>query len=157
MITTNDTALQRAVKETSVRFYAKDKSCPANWEPGGFDFLSPCLEEAKLMSKLLNKQEYLKWLKQFMPGLLSQPSSLFKIAIVKDRTDGKLVHLDGLNFSRAACLYQIAQKLPEQYAKAIRQLASQHMEAALPNVVSGNYAGEHWLASFAVYALTNSH
>jgi len=155
-IVANDTALQRAVKQAAIRFYKNDKSCPASWEPGGSDFLSPCLEEAKLMSKVLSKQQFFPWLKQFMPTLLSQPSSVFKIAIVKDRSDGKLVHLDGLNFSRAACLYEIAKNIPAQYGNPIRQLAFQHLQAALPHVVSGSYAGEHWLGSFAVYALYES-
>jgi hypothetical protein len=153
-ITARDSALQKAVKDASLRFYLNDKSCPANWEPGGYDFLSPCLEEARLMSRILGKSNYTEWLKHFMPGLFTKPASLFRIAVVKDRTDGKLVHLDGLNFSRSWCLNEIAQKLPEQFAKPIRQLAAQHLEAALPQVVSGNYAGEHWLASFAVYALS---
>ena len=30
---------------------------------------------------------------------------------VVDRTDGHLVHLDGLNFSRAWCLYNFARRL----------------------------------------------
>jgi hypothetical protein len=155
-IAAKDTALQHAVKEAAFRFYRNDKNCPANWEPGGYDFLSPCLEEAKLMSKLLSKQEYTAWLTNFLPALMKPSSTLFKIATVKDRTDGKLVHLDGLNFSRAACFIQVAHQLPERYSKPILQLAVQHLQAALPHVVSGNYAGEHWLASFAVYALSGN-
>jgi hypothetical protein len=31
--------------------------------------------------------------------------------------------------------------------------AIRHLNAGLPNIASGNYGGEHWLASFAVYAL----
>ena len=40
--------------------------------------------------------------------------TIYKISYsckVIDRTDGKLVHLDGLNFSRAWCLYNLAQRL----------------------------------------------
>ena len=32
--------------------------------------------------------------------------------------------------------------------------AARHAESALEHVASGDYAGEHWLASFAVYLLT---
>ena len=71
---------------------------------------------------------------------------------VNDRTDGKLVHLDGLNLSRAWCLKGIASTI---HNKHLLDLANEHLEAALPQVASGNYEGEHWLASFAVYALTN--
>jgi hypothetical protein len=77
----------------------------------------------------------------------------FKIATgkVTDRTDGKLVHLDGLNLSRAWCLKGIAAVININH---VTVLANEHLEAALPQVASGDYAGEHWLASFAVYALT---
>lgn len=153
-VTAKDIALQNAVRSAAVRFYGKDKDCPVSWEPGGYDFLSPCLEEAKLMGKLLNRQQYASWLKQFMPGLLKDASSVFQIATVKDRSDGKLVHLDGLNLSRAACLLEIADGLPARESSALRKLGTQHLQAALPTLVSGHYAGEHWLASFAVYALS---
>jgi len=73
--------------------------------------------------------------------------------LVKDRTDGKLVHLDGLNLSRAWDLYGIAQHFPANRAQ-LHKVAYRHLNAALPHVASGNYMGEHWLASFAVYAMT---
>jgi hypothetical protein len=149
-----DTVLQRSIREAAARFYAPDKGCPIAWEPGGYDFLSPCLEEARLMSRLLYGPAYLEWLRAFLPGLFSKPADLLKVGIVRDRSDGKLVHLDGLNFSRAWCLLEIAEKLPKRYAAPVQALAARHLSAALPNVVSGNYAGEHWLASFAVYALS---
>lgn len=152
-ITAGDTALQNAIRTAAIRFYNKDRNCPASWEPGGYDFLSPCLEEASLMSRVLPGTAYQQWLKQFMPALFTRPEDIFSIAEVKDVTDGKLVHLNGLNFSRAWCLYNIANHLPAQAAKPIRSLAKKHLTSALPNIVSGDYAGEHWLGSFAVYAL----
>jgi len=33
--------------------------------------------------------------------------------VVSDRKDGTMVHLDGLNFSRAWCLYGLAKQYPE--------------------------------------------
>ncbi|RPE13698.1 DUF2891 domain-containing protein [Chitinophaga lutea] len=150
---TRDTALQSAIREAAMRFYAKDRNCPASWEPGGYDFLSPCLEEADLMWRILPAATYKTWVKEFLPGLFEKDPQLFSIAAVKDRTDGKLVHLDGLNLSRAWCLYGIARQVGEN-GNAIRELANRHLHAALPHVASGDYAGEHWLATFAVYALT---
>lgn len=150
--TAKDTALQSSIRGAAMRFYANDRDCPASWEPGGYDFLSPCLEEADLMWRILPEAEYKVWLKRFLPGLFRQ-EPLFHIATVNDRTDGKLVHLDGLNLSRAWCLYGIARHAGDR-APAIRELASRHLRAALPHVASGDYAGEHWLATFAVYALT---
>lgn len=151
--TANDTALQHAIRKAAIRFYAADKNCPVAWEPGGYDFLSPCLEEADLMWRILPAQEYQTWIKAFLPELFAPQLTVFKVAQVKDVTDGKLVHLNGLNLSRAWCLYGIARHVTENRTE-ILQLANLHLESAIPHVASGNYAGEHWLASFAVYALT---
>jgi hypothetical protein len=147
----NDTALNNAIRKSAMRFYYNDKNCPFSWEPGGNDFLSPCLEEADLMRKILAPATFTKWLKQFMPELFN-PNFKMATGKVNDRTDGKLVHLDGLNLSRAWCLKGIAAAIHDTH---VLQLANEHLEAALPQVASGNYAGEHWLASFAVYALMN--
>ena len=73
-----------------------------------------------------------------------------------DRTDPQLVHLDGLNLSRAWCMRSVAAALPadDPARAALASSAARHAEAALEHVASGDYAGEHWLASFAVYLLT---
>ena len=146
----HDTTLSKSINKASMRFYFGDTHCPFSWEPGGSDFLSPCLEEADLMRKILNKQQFNLWLRQFMPQLFD-PKLKIEPGKVKDRTDGKLVHLDGLNLSRAWCLKGIAATINNKH---LFELANEHLEAALPQVASGNYEGEHWLASFAVYALT---
>lgn len=155
-VTANDTSLQQAIRKAAMRFYAGDKSCPVAWEPGGYDFLSPCLEEADLMSRILPAKDYQQWIRNFLPDLFAKEITVFKVAQVKDITDGKLVHLYGLNLSRAWCLYGIARHVTDNRA-AILQLANQHLEAAIPHVANGDYAGEHWLASFAVYTLTTEH
>ncbi|WP_256006772.1 DUF2891 domain-containing protein [Pedobacter deserti] len=144
--------LQNVVKETAVRFYQNDANCPFNWEPGGADFLSPCLEEADLMARVLTGKQFEKWFKKFLPSASKTNFNIIP-GEVKDRSDGKLVHLDGLNLSRASALYNIG----KHYSKNQKQLfvlANKHLSSALPNVASGDYMGEHWLASFAVYALT---
>ncbi|MBL0055680.1 MAG: DUF2891 domain-containing protein [Chitinophagaceae bacterium] len=146
-----DDKLSAAIRVAAGRFYGKDKNCPFGWEPGGSDFLSPCLEEADLMRKVLPPAQFMGWLKKFMPQLFD-PTLKIEPGKVKDRTDGKLVHLDGLNLSRAWCLKGIAAVTGNKH---LLQLANEHLEAALPQVASGDYAGEHWLASFAVYALTS--
>lgn len=147
----NDTALKRSINNAAIRFYANDTNCPFSWEPGGNDFLSPCLEEADLMRKVLPKKAFIVWLKKFMPQLFDKHLKI-ETGKVKDRSDGKLVHLDGLNLSRAWCLKGIAATLNNQH---LLDLANEHLMAALPQVATGNYEGEHWLASFAIYALTN--
>jgi len=130
-------------------YYLSDEICPLTWEPGGFDFLSPCLEEASLMSRVLPKEEYVTWLDKFLPQLKDRNFSL-AVGKVSDRTDGKLVHLDGVNFSRAWCLNSIA-KVDPQYDHLIA-VANAHIENSLPSLVGDSYEGGHWLGSFAIYA-----
>ncbi|WP_134089765.1 DUF2891 domain-containing protein [Olivibacter sp. XZL3] len=151
-VETKNDSLLHIIRETALRFYKNDVGCPITWEPGGSDFLSPCLEEADLMWRILPPADYASWVEKFLPSLFSGQLSLAP-GTVTDRSDGKLVHLDGLNLSRAWCLYGIAHHSPKN-KKALISLANEHLAAALPHVASGDYMGEHWLASFAVYALT---
>ncbi len=144
--------LRRIIRNTALRFFANDKNCPLSWEPDGADFLSPCLEEADLMWRILPPADYRKWVRRFLPQLFKKSFHL-EPGTVSDRTDGKLVHLDGLNLSRAWCLYGIARHAGRKEQQLLA-LAKIHLDAALPNIASGDYMGEHWLASFAVYALT---
>ncbi len=150
--TAKDDSLKNSIIEAAMRFYNNDADCPLQWEPGGSDFLSPCLEEADLMWRILPAAQYEIWLNKFLP-VLFKPDFDMPVGEVKDRTDGRLVHLDGLNFSRAWNLYGIAAHVKNNQQRLV-EVANKHMSAALPHVASGDYMGEHWLASFAVYALT---
>ncbi len=141
--------LRALVEKRAKDFFMNDKGCPLGWEPSGFDFLSPCLEEADIMRRVLPGKEFAEWLKGFLPQLADSEFSLAPGEVV-DRTDGKLVHLDGLNFSRAWCLYGIAGEI-EEYGH-LRRVADEHMRRSLAAIAVGTYEGEHWLASFAIYA-----
>lgn len=144
--------LKLSIEENSKRLYLKDENCPISWEPDGMDFLSPCLEEVGLMQRILNKDEFLTWLDKFLPQLKDK-NFTWEVAKVSDRTDGHLVHLDGLNFSRAWVLYRLVKSFPEQYGH-LKQEADKHLAYSLPSITDGSYEGEHWLASFALYALS---
>ncbi len=122
--TMKHTDLQEVIVGSVDRFYLNDKGCPLNWEPSGFDFLSPCLEEANLIRKVLSPDEFGSWFGEFLPQL-TEPSFALQTGKVSDRTDGKLVHIDGLNFSRAWCLYGIAESLPEY--SHLKQIANEHI------------------------------
>ena len=145
--------LKTAIKSRARDFYLNDRNCPLSWEPSGFDFLSPCLEEIDLMRKVLNKQEFDSWMEYFLPQLKDKDFDL-KPGIVSDRTDGKLVHLDGLNFSRAWVLYGLARQYAEY--RHLIPIANEHIKHSLPNLVGDSYEGGHWLGSFALYALTTN-
>lgn len=145
-----DAELAQSIRDTALRFYAEDKNCPLSWEPSGSDFLSPCFEEADVMRKVMAEAEYRNWLKGFLPQLSDRDFTLAP-GQVSDRADGHLVHLDGLNFSRAWCLYGIAETLPEYVH--LQPIADAHIRHSLPAIVDDNYSGTHWLASFALQAL----
>jgi len=149
--------LETLVVERSRTYFAHDLNYPASWEPGGEDFFSPALMEADLMRRVMSKTEFAGWFHRFLPGVSrGEPKALLQPAIVTDRTDPKLVHLDGLNLSRAWCMRSIAAALPrnDPARRALTRSAAAHAQAALAHVASGNYEGEHWLASFAVFMLT---
>jgi len=150
-----DAALLEAIRSRSVEWFADDADCQA-WEPSGEDFLSPALMEAELMRRILPPTDFLAWLGRFLPRLeRSEPATLFAPAVVTDPSDGKLAHLDGVNLSRAWCWRGLAGALPDGDPRRGPMLtaAEQHVEASLP-AVAGDYMGEHWLASFALLALT---
>lgn len=152
--TVGDGVLAALLRDAAQRWYAADADCQA-WEPGADDFLSPALMEAECMRRLLPAARFAPWFDRFLPRLGQDlPATLFTPAIVSDRSDGKIAHLDGLNLSRAWCFRSLAGALPEGDPRRAPMLraAEAHLAASLPHV-AGDYMGEHWLASFAVLAL----
>ena len=151
--TIGDMGLKQLIEKRARDFYYKDENCPIDWEPSGYDFLSPCLEEVDIMRRVLPADEFLKWMDTFLPELANQNYHL-KVGEVSDRDDGKLVHLDGLNFSRAWVFYGLAKQFPKY--KHLENLANEHLAYSYPNLVGDSYEGGHWLGSFAIYALNTA-
>jgi hypothetical protein len=149
--TVKNTRLQTLIKNRALDWFSEDKGCPLSWEPSGFDFLSPCFQELDVMRKVMDEKAFLDWSEHFMPELHS-PAFQLEPGKVSDRTDGKLVHLDGLNFSRAWVIYGLAGQFPETFGHLL-PVANAHVSYSLPSIVDDNYEGTHWLGSFAVYAL----
>ena len=149
-----DTALTALFAAKARAWYLADRDAQA-WEPSGDEFLSATLMEAECLRRLLPADEFGPWLAAFLPRAAQrQPATLFTPATVSDRSDGKIAHLDGLNFSRAWCWREIAASLPDGHplTSVAQATADDHMAASLPHV-AGDYMGEHWLASFALLAL----
>jgi len=144
--------LRVLIENRAKDFYNDDQDCPIEWEPSGFDFLSPCLEEAALMKRVLSVEDFKVWIGGFLPEL-SDESFDWSVGEVSDRTDGKLVHLDGVNFSRAWSLNYVAKGLSEY--QHLQNLANKHINYSLPSIVGDSYEGGHWLGSFAIYALNS--
>lgn len=149
--TVGNEPLRSLIEQRARDFYSNDIHCPLSWEPGGTDFLSPCLEEAAIMKRVLPMEDFVKWMDQFLPQLKDKAFDL-EPGIVSDRTDGKLVHLDGVNFSRAWDLNEIAKGLPEY--QHLKNIANKHINYSLPAIVDDHYEGGHWLGTFAIYALS---
>ncbi len=152
-----DPSLFTLMAETAWRWHEADRDCQA-WEPSGEDFLSPALTEAACLARLLPPARFGPWRDRFLPWMgARQPASLFTPARVADRSDGRIVHLDGLNLSRAWCWRILAATMERQDPRrdTLEQTAAAHVAASLPHV-DGHYMGAHWLASFAVLALDGS-
>ena len=152
-----DPALEAMVAAKARAFHLGDRDCPLNYEPSGQDFLSPCIAEADLMRRVLPPAEFAAWLTTFLPRLPADDSAdWLPIAVVTDRADGKLAHLDGLNLSRAWMLEGIASGLPAGDARrsALMAAARAHAASGLAAVTGQHYAGGHWLGSFATYLTT---
>lgn len=150
----NDPDLFALMRDKVIAWYGADRGAQA-WEPSQDDFLSPTLAEAECMRRCLAPSAFRAWFEDFLPNAANEePASLFAPARVSDRTDGKIAHLDGLNFSRAWCWRAITTALgPDHPATArARKAADTHIAASLPHV-AGDYMGEHWLATFALLAL----
>ena len=140
---------------TTDGFYELERFPSTGARMARFEAEAPALAEAECMRRLLPPDEFTGWFARFLPRLAEgEPATLFRPAAVSDRGDGKIVHLDGLNLSRAWCWRSLAAALPESDGRRRRmeESAEAHLAAALPHV-AGDYMGEHWLASFAVLAL----
>lgn len=150
-VTTKNEEFKTLIENRAKDFYLNDHDCPLSWEPSGFDFLSPCLQEVDVMRKILPKSAFILWTDSFMPEL-KNTGFVIEAGVVSDRTDGKLVHLDGLNLSRAWVLYGLVNQYPENYSH-LKVLADNHMAHTFDDIFEDSYEGGHWLGSFALYAL----
>ncbi|MEZ5967760.1 MAG: DUF2891 domain-containing protein [Hyphomonas sp.] len=155
--TANRPEFHSLIAQKAREFHEHDVNCPLSYEPSGEDFLSPCLMEADLMRRVMEQDEFAAWLTTFLPQIpLDGSANWLEPGIVRDASDGKLVHLDGLNLSRAWALEGIASVLPsdDRRRAALLAAATRHKETGVAAVSDAHYAGSHWLASFATYLET---
>jgi hypothetical protein len=154
-----DRDMRALLADAARRYYQNDRDCPLAYEPSGHDFLSPCLAEADFMRRVLAPADFSRWLSVALPRIPNNGHREWLTpAIVTNRSDPKLAHLDGLNLSRAWMLEGIAQSLPAKDDRvfALRNVAADHRAAALPAVTGEHYEGGHWLGTFAVYLTTRA-
>lgn len=150
-----DNDLLVRVRSRMKEFFASDVDCQA-FEPNGNDFHSPLLIEMECMRRVLDRAEFCDWVGRFLPQLQEwKPRILFEPVKGIDQSDPQTVHLHGLNFSRAWCWRKFAAALPSGDIRREIALdaAEAHIRASLPHV-TGDYMGEHWLATYATLALS---
>jgi hypothetical protein len=133
--------------------FGDDRDYATHLEPDGEDFLSPSLGAADLMSRVLTPRDLCSWLDSTMPGLGRGSERWLEPVIAADPRDGRLMHHDGLNLSRAWMLDRIARALPARDVRIARlaDVADRHAEVGLARVSDEHYEGAHWLGTFAAY------
>jgi Protein of unknown function (DUF2891) len=149
-----DGELATLVRAKAIAWYGGDANCQV-WEPSGDDFLSPALMEAECMRRAMEPDKFAAWLDRFLPRLAAgEPTTLFQPVTVSDRSDGKIAHLDGVNLSRAWCWRSLARAWGAGDPRTLlaHEAAERHLASSLPHL-GGDYAGEHWLATYALLAL----
>lgn len=154
-VTHQNIALRKLIADSAHRWFGRDRRYPASYEPDGEDFLSPGLVEAVLMLRLLDACSFADWWALFRPADDALASWLLPVQ-VDDRGDARLSHLDGLNLSRAWCWRQLLPRLEPALQAPVEQSMRAHLAASLSHVAIGPYVGTHWLASFALLALSEN-
>jgi hypothetical protein len=156
---TGDEDLRRVIERRARQFYSADENCPTAYEPSGEDFLSPCLSEADLMRRIMPRGEFSAWLEDFLPPVDSKGfAAVIRPVEIRDLKDPKIGHLIGLSLQRAWCYEGIAGALSESDPRrgVFLRSARLHASTALGQMFESGYGGEHWLASFAIYLLTDT-
>jgi hypothetical protein len=136
--------LKRSIERRASEWFGADRAWPAAYERSGNDFLSPGLTQANLMRRVLSVEEFSAWWRGFVPDLPQSP--LLSAAQVPSVSDGQIVHLHGLNLSRAAALAQIARSLNDSF---LLEAARRLYEASFDRAIDGHYSEVHWLPTFA--------
>jgi len=153
----SDEPLKEAALKTANRFFLPDRNCPTAYEPGGTEFLSPCLAEARLMSRVLDQHQFVTWLDDFLPPVYSE---LFKpltvpvdvSGITKDDLLAGKSHLIGLAFQRAQAMMSIANALPadDPRVPVLKRLAAINGASGFKALADAGYFGSHWLGTYAI-------
>lgn len=157
--TMKNESLEQAIVSRARDFYLGDTDYPTRYEPSGQDFFSSCLNEADLMRRVLSEDEFVAWFDKFLPKLKDgDGGNLLTPVIVSDVTDGYIVHLAGLDLSRAWCMQGIVKALPKGDSRIplLNRSMAAHAKTGYEYVFSGHYEGDHWLATFAIYLHTEA-
>ena len=154
--TVSKASLEAAVVETATEFFADDRDYPVEYEPLGWDFLSPALTEANLMRRVYDADAFETWFDGFLPELTTQLSEGAVEPIEATDDSGLGLHFVGLNLARAWCLAGISETLDDDRYDSLRACARRHARAGVDAAFTDDYAGAHWLSSFVLYLLSRN-
>jgi len=146
------------VENKARQFYLSDRNYSLQFEPLGYDFLSPGLAEADLMRRVLPTTAFTDWLTDFLPQIpIDNSANWLQPPGVDNPKDYMQAHFYGLNLSRAWMLEGIISGLAnsDRRIETLRSAALHHRHHGLADIVSEHYAASHWVGTFAVYLLTN--
>jgi hypothetical protein len=153
----DDPPLRDAALKAANRFFLTDKACPTAYEPGGTEFLSPCLAEARLMSRVVEPARFSAWLDEFLPPIYSPVFKPLTVPVdvtglMKDEQLAGKSHLIGLAFQRAEAMMAISNALPaaDPRVPVLRRLAAINGNSGFKALADAGYYGSHWLGTYAV-------
>jgi hypothetical protein len=157
-----DPALKRAIRENAQRLFGGDKNCPTESEPGMSDFASPCLMEAALMSRLMERDKFLVWLDAFLPPIHSVKFRPLTTPLGPEFVENPTAiaarsHIIALAFVRGKSMGELANALPpgDPRAPVLHKLADLQAEKGFQVLGAVGYAGSHYYASWALtYMIT---
>ncbi len=86
----NNSELADLISIRATLLFINDVDCPIETEPTDIDILSPCLNEADLLSRVLNERAFPKWLGKLLPGMFKEGFSLKPGSV--NNTKHKLQH-----------------------------------------------------------------
>lgn len=154
----SDASLEAAAVERSTAAFGEDEDYPVEYEPLGWDFLSPALTEMDLMRRVLDRDAFATWVDGFLPDVTATHDAFLEpVAVDPESAGGVELHLVGLNLSKAWCLAGLAAALDDhRYGEAFERSAGRHAERGLTGAFTDDYAGAHWLSSFVLYLLTRN-
>lgn len=152
-----DATLRATVVQAANRLFLQDTHCPTAYEPGGTEFLSPCLTEAKLMGRILGPQQFAAWLDRFLPPADAEEfRPLLHAVDVSGITSEEMLpgksHLIGLAWQRSEAMLSITAELPpgDRRIPVLRRIAALNAQNGMDALLQANYLGSHWLATFVV-------
>ena len=147
--------LKEVLREKTRAWFERDADCQA-WEPSGDDFLSPALMEALAMQRTSAAGRICALVRSIpaadrsaKPGdAISNPP---RSAI--EPTARSRIWMDSISAARGAGDRSLATFAENDPRREVALAAAEaHIAASLPHVAD-DYAGEHWLATFATLAL----